>query len=136
MKKTVNGYMTVEISILFPIIFITICTLFYMCFYFHDRVVSQTFLYRFGIYAYYQNIPEEECEIQLGKGLNERMITSDLVSVKFSKTDCGIEAGADLKMNFIGGLYGKKKFEAQVSIENMDKSGNLRKYRILKEVTE
>lgn len=136
MKKAVNGYMTVEISILFPIIFITICMLFYICFYFHDRVASQTFLYRFGIHAYYQNITEEECEMELGKGLNERMIMSDLVSVKFSNTDWSIETGADFKMNFIGGIWGNKKFESQVSIENLDKSGNLRKYRLLKEVAE
>lgn len=132
MKKSVNGYMTVEISMLFPIIFITLCMLFYMCFCFHDIVVSRAFLYRFGTYSYYQDMTEKECEKELKKGLNERLVISKPVMVQFS----GTKAKADFKINFIGGIWKNKKFQLQIKIENRDKTGTLRKYRALKELVE
>lgn len=135
MKNTLKGYMTVEISMLFPIIFITICMLFYMCFYFHDRVTVQAFLYRFGIHAYHQGLTEKECEERLRKGIEERMVMSKLLSVRFSGTDWSIKAEADLNMGFPWAVWKNSRFCARATIDNLDKSGSLRKIRMLREVT-
>lgn len=128
--------MTVEISILFPVIFMVLCTIFYMCFYFHDRVAVQAFLYRFCIYTEYKNISEEEAERLLVEEAEKRMVLSNSVSAGFDKNDNTIEAKICIRTELPGILSGNRESKSIVRVTNWKKSDCIRKYRFVKEAIE
>ncbi len=136
MKKYLNGYITVEASILMPIVFFILCTVFYMCFSFHDRVITQDYMYRYGINTYFNEQEDNEKEWELKESLKKKLLISDVLSVRYVRTDEGIETGACISFRIPSELWEGLKYKFAAETANRNKSRFLRKCRAAKEVIE
>lgn len=136
MKRGIKGYMTVEISLLFPIILLVLFTLFYMCFGLHDKVVLNSSIGMVDDYKNLSEVTEDEVRNRIKESLNDRMLISDVLSVEYADTQDRIDIWALIRINIPLILWDNEEYQAGVSVECPDKSKKIRKYRIIREVVD
>lgn len=134
MKKAMKGYMTVEISILFPIILLVLCTLFYLCFCFHDKVILNNDICRIAYCTRFSNMSDKEIRQKIIESLNKRLLISDVLSVEYTGAEDRGDIGAQIHINIPFILWDNEEYQTAVSVECPDKCKNIRKYRMIREV--
>lgn len=126
-NKYLNGYITVELSLLFPIIICVICFLMYMGFIYHDRVVTHAWMYKIqvnDVFGMENNVYDEQRVYDV---IKKRMIVSELNDVEYERTENSSVITMNIKYNDFAKRY-------TVKTEGLNRCENLLRMRFIKEV--
>lgn len=126
-NKYLNGYITVELSLLFPIIICVICFLMYMGFIYYDRVVAHAWMYKIqvnDVFGMENNVYDEQRVYDV---IKKRMIVSELNDVEYERTENSSVITMNIKYNDFAKRY-------TVKTEGLNRCENLLRMRFIKEV--
>ncbi|MDD6858438.1 MAG: pilus assembly protein [Lachnospiraceae bacterium] len=126
-NKYLNGYITVELSLLFPIIICVICFLMYMGFIYHDRVVAHAWMYKMqvnDVFGMENNVSDEQRVYDV---IKKRMIVSELNDVEYERTENNSVITMNIKYNDFAKRY-------TVKTDGLNRCENLLRMRFIKEV--
>lgn len=126
-NKSLNGYITVELSLLFPIIICVICFLMYMGFIYYDRVVAHAWMYKIqvnDVFGMENNVYDEQRVYDV---IKKRMIVSELNDVEYERTENSSVITMNIKYNDFAKRY-------TVKTEGLNRCENLLRMRFIKEV--
>lgn len=126
-NKCLNGYITVELSLLFPIIIFVICFLMYMGLIYHDRVVARAWMYKIqvnDVFGMENNVSDEQRVYDV---IKKRMIVSELSDVEYKRTENSSVITVNIKYNDFAKRY-------TVKTEGLNRCENLLRMRFVKEV--
>lgn len=126
-NKCLNGYITVELSLLFPIIIFVICFLMYMGLIYHDRVVARAWMYKIqvnDVFGMENNVSDEQRVYDV---IKKRMIVSELSDVEYKRTENSSVITVNVKYNDFAKRY-------TVKTEGLNRCENLLRMRFVKEV--
>lgn len=133
MNKT-KGYFTVEMTLIFPIIFFIICSIFYMSFYYHDKVVSQIWSYKICINEINNNNSEDRIRAQIIKEINKKMLLGRISKVSVDASSNKINTRFELNVN-IPSIVGKS-ISKQITciVKRKNECEYIRKIKVIKEL--
>lgn len=126
-----KGYMTVEISLLFPIIMTVICFIIYMVFICHDACITKAWLYKTALRSTVGEVlnADDSFEDDIYDVVAKRLIISDIYDISCERDSNGIELKTRTK-------YEKAEKLIVVKVTGLSRRENILKYRFIKEVTE
>ena len=103
-KKQVNGSMTVEMTVIFPLILMTIITLVYMIYYINDIVCTSAILQKYAILSDASNKTEDDIKNEILIKIKNESLIAEIGNIKVNKGE--EETNICVEMNFSLGFFG------------------------------
>ena len=132
MNKKLNGYFTVEMSMLMPFIIIIIFSVFYLCIYCHDRVAAKVNTYGMCINKFNEKDTLESGSIR--KIINTRLIMGRVTNVTCKSDNNKVSVSMKLVCDIPGNMGGKRESSITVNVVGRERRKKIIKYKITKEV--
>lgn len=141
MKKKQNGSLTIECSLIFPIILAVIITLVWMLIFLYDRAIVQTAAIHGALECDYSRDVNKKLEQKIEDDINSqlagRLVGVEKVSVHVEVNSDRCQINIGVYMNAVNGFGGKFDFfETNIKKERMSGTQTIRKIRQVLKISE
>lgn len=133
MRKSLSGNITIETSIVFPIVIMIIASLIYFSFYIHDVITIKSFSYSAGV----QNIEKDFDSFE--KSVQEKIVCAPLFVLK-ADVSCSkggtyyniyIKSDSNGYIKWLEGLMGSNSYYQTIKVEKKISKEILYGYRAI-----
>ncbi len=111
-----KGYITVEASMVVPVVMFVTITMLYLCFYIHDRVIIHSYSY---VLCFHED-SEEEYE-KMKNRIKKSLIASELKETERKKHRISVESGISVLTDLKALVHLKEYKESKVELTGTGK---------------
>lgn len=117
--KKYRGSITVEVSMIFPLVLFSVISIIVLVFYLNDVVTARAVAYEYGIISNTSNLSEEEVCEEVYNKLSDITIISDVNNIIVKKLDNKTKIEAEVSMRYkIFNIYKSSKIKVEIYNES------------------